>query len=104
MSQSQVEDVLNFYWKTGVYEVIREIPHFSIYIPNLGTFELIRKKIPLLIDFFKRKQDELYVSRLTKVQQMLLNEYDRRNKKRELKKQFYENLEKQMEDTGGNMV
>ncbi len=98
-SNACVEDVVSFYWKKGVYEKIREIPHFSIFIPNLGTFELIRKNIPTLIEFFKRNDDQPYLEKILNVQNILLKEYERLNEKRESKKQFYENLEKQKEDS-----
>lgn len=98
-SNACVEDVVSFYWKRGVYEKIREIPHFSIAIPNLGTFELIRKNIPTLIEFFKRKDDQPYLERMLNVQRILLGEYERMNEKRELKKKYYENLEKLEKDS-----
>lgn len=102
--QSDVEDVVNFYWKQGVYEKLRELPYFSLYIPELGNFEFIRKNIPVLIRYYEEREDEEMSKRLENLQKMLFEDYARKNNLREKKKQFYDNLEKQVENTGGNLV
>lgn len=106
-SNEEIENVTNFFWKKGVYESIKELKYFSIYIPSIGSFEFIRKNIDLLIERYSevKPDDETYEYKSYKLEKLLnlkaelMKEYQRLNEKRKCKEEFYKSVEEQVENT-----
>lgn len=101
-SPELIYDIINFYWKEGVHKSIENLVHYSIFMPKLGSFNFVRKKIPLLIQSLSKKDDDKSVEKLEKIkrlEEILKKDYEILNEKRKIKEEYYKNLEKQMENT-----
>lgn len=100
-SKEEIDNVVNFFWKVGVYEKIKELTYFSLDIPKLGSFEFIRKNIDTLIEKYSEvtpdKEDYEYKSykleKLLNLKAELMKEYQRLNEKRKYKEEFYKSVE-----------
>lgn len=95
LDESMIEDVVRFYWKEGVYADIEKLSHFTIHVPKIGNFEIIRKNITSMINYYIKKNsphenEQLRLERLKELQQKLLKDYERRNSIREKKKKYLE--------------
>lgn len=91
-----IKDVIDFYWKEGVYKDIENLTHFSLYVPKLGTYKIIRKNMSYLLDKFNKNKDERIQYKKEKVERiynLLQEDYKRLNELRESKINFYKNLE-----------
>ena len=109
-NENLIKDVTLFYWKEGIRKNLVEMSHYSINVDGLGTFNLIRNKIPRIVEALQErfekdpanilyKDNVKYAEKLINLQEKIKGDYDRQNNIRARKEQFYKDLEEQEKDT-----
>lgn len=94
-----VRNVYEFFWDSLKGEM-KKLDFIAFHIPKLGELNLTKSKIDKLEKYLE-KYDENYVEKIEKVKRLIQERYDKKNEKRELRKKFLEEMEK---NNGGGMV
>lgn len=93
---SVIDLIYSFYWKHGVKQDIKDIAHIDLYIPNIGSFNLVKSKIGRLKEIAEDKQNEEFTKKIENAEKLILERHETKNKKRELRKK---NLEEQTKNS-----
>lgn len=94
-----VRNVYEFFWDSLKGEM-KKLDYIAFHIPKLGELNLTKSKIDKLEKYLE-KYDENYVEKIEKVKRLIQERYDKKNEKRELRKKFLEEMEK---NNGGGVV
>jgi hypothetical protein len=95
-----LNDLVSFYWKEGIRKDIKELRHAELHLPELGSFKFVASKIEKFKETLQKYERTELLEKAEKLHTIIKERYELRNTKREIRK----NMEKQMEDTGGNLV
>ena len=89
--------IYEYYW-SSVKQDMKDLKHIVFYINSLGNFNFVKRKVDDFersLSTYIKNYDELYKDKVENIKKIIQERYDKKNKKREIRKKFIEDMEKQ---------